>query len=260
MSGSGSGSVSVTDPDLLPQPWRDEGFLREALRRWHEPVLHANAEAVLAVYRQPVGDTAGSACADDGPRGFFGIGEPEALADLASRELLSGLVTSGTLSLGTWELIDPVVAAGLTPGSPWDWMVTTTPPPDADAELVVTEIGRGDAAVVRQFHAAVMPESRFTADTPGFRWFGVRDDADRLIAVAGAEGWRYSVHLGGIATRADLRRRGIGTALVSHVARRGVEETGLVSLGLWSDNHGARRLYERLGFRITRRFESRHRS
>lgn len=245
-------------------------------------MLCADTDAVLACFD----DARGSAKAPG--RAFFGLGEPQAAARLVEAALTgcvayehhvpgavglsdgagafvaggmleaAGAPVAGTLPAEAWQHVAPTLVAHLVQRSPWDWMETTRVPPVMAGEERVVELDPAmDAGAIRALHEVAMPGSIVGAESPGFRWFGVRGAGDELLGVAAGSGWESSVHLGGIAVHPAHRGRGIGAAVTARITRLGIEATGAVSLGLWSDNHGARRLYERLGYRITRRLESR---
>ena len=81
-------------------------------------------------------------------------------------------------------------------------------------------------------------------------YYGVREDG-RLIAMAGErmklEGY---TEISAVCTHPSCRRRGLGGALSSIVAK-GIQDRGeLPFLLVAENNHGAIRLYERLGCKI----------
>jgi ribosomal protein S18 acetylase RimI-like enzyme len=55
--------------------------------------------------------------------------------------------------------------------------------------------------------------------------------------------------LSGIAVEPALRGRGLGRAVTAELTRRAVARHGLCTLGMFSSNTVARRLYRRLGYR-----------
>jgi ribosomal protein S18 acetylase RimI-like enzyme len=71
---------------------------------------------------------------------------------------------------------------------------------------------------------------------------------------AGRPGGRGSAHLHGLGVRPGERGRGLGAALTAAAVRRLLADGGdWVSLGMWDDNDGARRIYQRLGLRTVHR-------
>ena len=90
------------------------------------------------------------------------------------------------------------------------------------------------------------------------RWIGLRDASGALIAVGGAE-WEDSdvPHLAGIVTAQARRGEGLGAVITAGLTRWSIEEHGVCTLGVFSDNTVALRLYARLGYRTGRAWASR---
>jgi predicted GNAT family acetyltransferase len=78
------------------------------------------------------------------------------------------------------------------------------------------------------------------------------------VAVAAhTEVWGDVPFLASVATRSDHRGRGLGGAVTAWVTRRLLEEgSPRVTLGMYSDNEVARRVYLRLGYAVVHRFTS----
>ncbi|MFM6850789.1 MAG: GNAT family N-acetyltransferase [Terrabacter sp.] len=139
-------------------------------------------------------------------------------------------------------------------GGDWEWFHTTTPPPaDSSYDLVrpIDDAARRDE--VRAFLEAHSP----TADTePGGdeRWFAVEEPvaegrSERLVAVAAWGTTRAGApHLSSVAVDASRRGRGLGRTIVGALTRQAVAETGVCTLGMYSHNGVARRLYLSLGY------------
>ena len=139
-------------------------------------------------------------------------------------------------------------------GGDWEWFHTTAGPPAAPAHDLVRpldDVGRADE--VRAFLVAHSP----TADTEpggGERWFAVEERgaagrADRLVAVAAWGATRGGApHLSSVAVDAQQRGRGLGRTIVGALTRMAVEEAGVCTLGMYSHNDVARRLYLSLGY------------
>jgi ribosomal protein S18 acetylase RimI-like enzyme len=81
------------------------------------------------------------------------------------------------------------------------------------------------------------------------RYWGHHDADGRLVAMAGErlhlEGW---TEISAVCTHPDVRGRGLATALTHHVAAAVLERGERPFLHVAEQNHGARRVYERLGF------------
>ena len=142
-------------------------------------------------------------------------------------------------------------------GGDWEWFHTTTAPaarPTDDLVRQIDDVARAEE--ITAFLAAHSP----TADTApggGETWFAIEDD-DGLAAVAARGRTRVGApHLSSIAVRGTLRGTGLGRAIVSAVTRRAVLETGLCTLGMYSHNTVARRLYESMGYEMVCAWASR---
>ncbi|MSP48350.1 MAG: GNAT family N-acetyltransferase [Alphaproteobacteria bacterium] len=82
--------------------------------------------------------------------------------------------------------------------------------------------------------------------------FGASDGSG-LVGMAGyfvvqGEKVRHKGVLWGMYVRAEARGRGIGAGLVEHVVAHAREHVEILGLSVITENPGARRLYERLGF------------
>ena len=93
-------------------------------------------------------------------------------------------------------------------------------------------------------------------------WWGVREGG-RLVGVigaalrGGASDTGFSWHLHGLGVRPEVRRGGLGTALLVAAANAGLSSgADWVSLGVWADNEPALRIYRRLGWRTDARMRS----
>ena len=88
------------------------------------------------------------------------------------------------------------------------------------------------------------------------RYWGHLDAGNRLLAMAGER-----LHLDGhteisaVCTHPEARGQGLAAALTRHVARAILERDETPFLHVAEGNDGARRVYERLGFRRRRTVE-----
>ena len=122
------------------------------------------------------------------------------------------------------------------------WVEITEP--RQRGELLAAAVGRAYSA-----KAALLPEG---LQAPGNRFWTVRDDDDRRAGIL----WLHlRENLGFIydfAIDEDRRGRGLGTqtlrAAAEETARAGLD---VLALNVFGSNPGARRLYEREGYRIT---------
>ncbi|PWD49762.1 hypothetical protein C8046_02640 [Serinibacter arcticus] len=148
----------------------------------------------------------------------------------------------------------------LTPFSHWDWMWTQEPPAAPvlpDGVTLRSLERRPDAPAAREVLRLTNPRS--TADPEGpdeAFWYGAELDG-RLVGAFGARrelgrgAHGFSWHLHGLGVLEDVRGLGIGRALTAALAREGLAAgADWISLGLYAENDGARRLYRRAGFTV----------
>lgn len=149
--------------------------------------------------------------------------------------------------------VDP--PAGWTLGARIDGVQlvqTESVQPRPDRDVVV--LGEGDVPEM----LALVERSRpgpFEARTYLLgRYVGFRDDAGRLVAMAGERlhpaGW---TEISAVTTDAEHRGRGLASRLVLDVAFHVQERGDRAFLHAAAENHGAVRVYERLGFALRRR-------
>lgn len=160
------------------------------------------------------------------------------------------------------EAVDHV-GVPLGDGDDWDWFWTSAAPAQRSGEAAVVRLAAGDPAVAAELSELLRLSSPRSSVAPGdagiVAWYGVRDDDGALIACA-AQDLTVSgaPHLRAIATHPAHRGRGLG-ADVTAAATRADLATGAeaVTLGMYADNDIARRMYERLGFRVGQAFATR---
>lgn len=89
-------------------------------------------------------------------------------------------------------------------------------------------------------------------------WLGAEDSSGELAAVGAIHVLGSgAAHLAGIVVRPDLRGTGLGAGLTAQLTRRAVAEHGASTLGVYSDNTVAVRLYHRLGYALAHHFHTR---
>lgn len=166
-------------------------------------------------------------------------------------------VGSASLPQGAARLLPPAYV--LDPAHDWEWYFTTQDPPAQPGEELVrwlVDTDNDEITTLLRTHSV-----RHDAE-PGQRevrrWCGIRDADGALVAVAAHTEYHRGVpFLASVATRTDARGRGHGAAVTAWLTRRLLAEGNrIVTLGMYSDNHGARRIYRRLGFTCAHAFTS----
>ncbi|MFK5634524.1 MULTISPECIES: GNAT family N-acetyltransferase [unclassified Ornithinimicrobium] len=178
-----------------------------------------------------------------------------ALAELADRDGVSVEWFSTHHERG---LVIPAGYVTVGAGS-WDFLWTDDVPA-ADGSVAFHELHDGDdATLISTFGHAHNPAFEgFPGHGHASLWLAVRDDAGDLVALGGVHELASGIpHLSGIVVHTAHRGRGLGRALTAELTRRAIEEAGVSTLGVYSDNMPALRLYERLGYRTAHRFTTR---
>ena len=81
-------------------------------------------------------------------------------------------------------------------------------------------------------------------------WFALIEDGE-MRAIGGLhELGSGAPHLAGIVVHRDHRNRGLGAHITHELTRRAIEQTGIATLGVYSSNTPAIRLYQRLGYHL----------
>lgn len=181
---------------------------------------------------------------------------------------VQALVDGGHLErpeVDSLSIAQPYAAAAagvvdLASGGDWDWMWTTTPPPQEPGEEDLVELS--DTADVREISAMIARHNPRAWAQPGTGrtelWLGLRDERGELVVIGGMERLDTGVpHLGGILTASELRGRGLGRMVSAALTRRALEVSSVCTLGMYSDNVPARAVYRRLGYRIAKAWSSR---
>lgn len=130
---------------------------------------------------------------------------------------------------------------------------------DQDLELVELE-DRADAEHLEAFgrEHSDGPYQGFPGRGFATLWLAVRDREGSTVAVGALHELASGMpHLAGVVVRPAARGRGIGMLLTEALTARAVEEAGVATLGVDTDNQGALRLYERLGYATAHRFHTR---
>lgn len=247
--------------------------MTEALRvvRTHAEALRASGDSTFVRYDVPSplhGDGFALGHALALPRrthtrrlGLLVLGPPEdvdpLVEALVAGELLSPEVRSVTVQRGSLEAVARHVR--LQEGNDWEWLCTIAPPPEVAAESRLVRLTRGHQPEITALLAAANPGTDARPfEHPEQHWVGVRDDDGRLVA-CGVRERSLAGHpiLSGITVDPAHRGRGLGLAVTAYLTRRAVEESGVCTLGMYSHNAVARRLYLGLGYGDVHEWSSR---
>lgn len=197
-------------------------------------------DGVVAFYRLAPG----------GRRTLTVIGPPAAAAVAVRRLVRAGEPTRVTVPAGTLELMSAELRVG--DGASWEWMRTDVPPADfAAAQRVQALPPDDDPAISELLRVASPRHSTDPGDDDIVQWVGVRDGAGTLLACAAqTESVPGIPHLASIATHPSAQGQGLGSLVTGTLTRRLLlAGAPVVTLGMYSDNDMARRMYLRLGFR-----------
>ncbi|WP_448629376.1 GNAT family N-acetyltransferase [Cellulomonas soli] len=248
--------------EVLPPRWRQDRFVLSEQALWGTPVVRGDDEALMLVATPGAGSV------------VRGLGAPERVGDLLDEVACDVAGKRGPVHPTRWLSVPrgtrtssgTLASLRLTHVSEWDWLTTSTVPRRVAAESAVRRLDTtAEVAAVRDCLRAANPGT--SADPAGpdeVAWWGVDDGTGEgvLAGVVGATarggpGDAVTWHLHGLGVRPGLRGAGVGSALVAAATRAGLEAGApWVSLGMYADNDGARRIYERLGYRTWARFTS----
>lgn len=145
-------------------------------------------------------------------------------------------------------------------GGDWDWMWTVDDPPATAAEERLIRLDDGtDADEINAFAAAHNHRVWALAGTGQVvRWLGIRARDGELLAIGGSEREESGApHLAGIVTHTGQRGKGFGAAVSTGLVRWALADSGVCTLGMYSDNAAARSVYRRIGFGTARAWQSR---
>jgi GNAT superfamily N-acetyltransferase len=241
------------------------------LVRTHEEALEASGGSAFVRYDVPSplegdGFALGSAMAI--PRrthtrrlGLLVLGPPvdvdHLFAALLDGDLLDPEVRSVTVQRGSLDAVARHVQ--LQDGNEWEWLCSTAPPPEVAAESRLVQLDEGHQPEIAALLARANPGTDARPfEHPGQHWVGVRDDRGLLVA-CGVRERSLAGHpiLSGITVDPTQRGRGLGLAVTAYLTRRAVEDDGVCTLGMYSHNAVARRLYLGLGYGDVHEWSSR---
>jgi RimJ/RimL family protein N-acetyltransferase len=186
---------------------------------------------------------------------LIALGEPAELGhllDTAAGELPAGQLADGevrlTVESRAVSSIGPALRLDGERASRWEWMWTADQPPAVPGEEAVRWVE--DIEQVAALLQDEYPDAHGRPGDPDIRGWAGRFHAGNLVAVGALADLDTGVpHLRSITTAVAARGRGHGAAVSAFLTRAGLaSHPPAVTLGLYSDNAVARRLYARLGY------------
>lgn len=234
----------------------DDPFVRYAVPTDALAVAGPHGWASLGRWR-PQGHWGGLAVAGpDGPADT----ESHALAVLTERLAEQGLRPEWFSTVGAARELSAPAGQRVDGSGRWAFMWTTSErdlPPAPDGVVELDDVT--DAVEIETFGRSHNPDFEgFPGRGYARLWLGVRD-AGGLAAVGAVHVLPTGVpHLSGIVVRPDLRRTGLGTRLTAELTRRAIAAAGVCTLGVYSANGVALRLYERLGYATAHHLHTRN--
>ncbi|MEV7971893.1 GNAT family N-acetyltransferase [Cellulomonas sp. NPDC089187] len=198
---------------------------------------------------------------------LFAVGETSALIPLIEHAVDPSLVSAWIATDALPAVRERLTTLGLRANrTGWEWMVTRTAPDVSPVQDRLRALTADDRQAASDCLAVANPSTQARPGAAGERWWGVDGPDGALLGVVGAEprpgalAGRGSWHLHGLGVRPEARGTGLGGALIAGPTRALLGDgADWVSLGMWDDNHGARRIYHRLGFRTVHRLVTLHR-
>jgi ribosomal protein S18 acetylase RimI-like enzyme len=170
------------------------------------------------------------------------------LSALLEEALLPADLAHVTVTRGSVEAVGSHLPLG--DGSEWEWMYAASPPERVPAESSLVPLSHSDIGEITALLAEANPDTDARPfESPDQHWVGARDDQGRLVACGVREpnvaGWPI---LSGITVHSSARRTGLGLAVTAYLTRAAVEAVGICTLGMYSHNDVARRVYHGLGY------------
>lgn len=250
--------AQIDRTELLARSARDP-WVRWATSTEVLAVAGDDGWACIAPWRPQLAHWGGAAVV--GP-GTDGRAESEALEILAGLAQQQGVAVEWFSTSPGRDLLAP---AGLrTTGSgTWDFMWTRAVPPAArvpeDLELVELH-DTDDATTIEDFGRRHNPTFEgFPGRGYATLWLAVRRRRGGELLGLGAVHELASgmPHVAGVVVDEQERGHGLGTLLATELTRAAVGEAGVSTLGVYSDNAVAIRLYAGLGYRTAHRLHTR---
>jgi GNAT superfamily N-acetyltransferase len=186
--------------------------------------------------------------------GVVVLGEPDDVRELAQHVHADGFLTrigaaGATVQRTAFEAFSAVVPL-TTEGGDWEWLCTHREPAPVASEDRLVSLSEDQIGDIAELLDVANPRTDARPfQTAGQVWLGVRDEHGRLLACGVKEpNLAGTPTLAGITVHPRFRGTGLGLAVTAGLTREAVREHGVCTLGLYSDNDLARRLYHGLGY------------
>lgn len=244
-----------TDLATLQAQTGQDAFVRYAAGRQTLTVTGPQGWACLLPWR-PHGHWGGAAVvAADAPPGA----ESEAFALLCRLADEQGVTPEWFSTVPGRPLSVP---AGLEKTGSGEWAFLSTTAVDGLPALGGLELveldDTADAEEIETFARAHNPDFEgFPGRGFATLWLASRDATGLTAVGALHELASGAPHLSGLVVRTDLRGQGLGALVTAELTRRAVAATGVCTLGVYSANSTALRLYGRLGYAVAHHFRTR---
>jgi ribosomal protein S18 acetylase RimI-like enzyme len=180
------------------------------------------------------------------------MGPAEDVERLVGTMLAEGVVPPGLRAVTVQRGALDAVAGHLplADGNEWEWLYAAQPPSEVPSESRLVTLAATDLGEIQGLLDVANPHTVARLfERPDQRWVGARDAAGGLVACGNREpnvaGWPV---LSGITVHPDHRGTGLGLAVTAYLTREAVRERGVCTLGMYSHNDVARRLYRGLGY------------
>ncbi len=188
-------------------------------------------------------------------------------AESEALEILAGMAQEHGVAV-EWFSTSPgrdlQAPAGLTTtgSGTWDFMWTREMPPTAEVpeELELVELhDTDDATTIEDFGRRHNPAFEgFPGRGFATLWLAVRRRGGDLLGLGAVHELPSGMpHVAGVVVDEHERGQGLGTLLATELTRAAVAEAGVSTLGVYSDNAPALRLYAALGYRTAHRLHTR---
>ncbi len=193
--------------------------------------------------------------------GLLVMGPPDDVELLVAAMLAAGVLPDPLGSVTVQRGSLPAVARHLpiTQGNEWEWLCATRAPARVAGEERLESLAPADETAIQELLALANPRTEARPfEHPDQRWVGVRADDGTLVACGVREpNVAGHAHLSGITVHPAERGTGLGLAVTARLTRDAVDDDGVCTLGMYSDNDVARRVYTGLGYGHTHAWSSR---